>query len=146
MKKYILVAIGLSLAACSQKPIDAETLINELENYVGKRVTVKAKFRSGARCRLETPDGEWKSYCKDCQYCRGPVVMDTPSMPTTGEIDDWPIILGGTWQMQDIRCKGKLNEVECYPFEPGKTYVVFGRIENQRPRKLLVRDFWEADD
>ena len=146
MKKYVpmiaTVALGW-VAACSGEPIDAESLIANLEQHVGKRVLVRSQFRSGARCRLETPDGEWKAYCKDCQYCRGPVVMDTPSMPKDGEVDDWPIILGGTWRGRDIRCTGKLNEVECYPFVPGKTYVVRGLIENQRPRKLLVRDYWE---
>ncbi|MEM7677693.1 MAG: hypothetical protein AAF449_16985, partial [Myxococcota bacterium] len=105
---------------------------------------VKTKFRSGARCRLETPNGEWKTYCRDCQYCRGPVVVDAPSLPDdVDNIDDWPLILGGTWDLKDIRCKGKLNEVTCHPFELGKTYIVQGTIENQRPRKLLVRNFWQ---
>ena len=145
MKKIALIltaATGL-LAGCSSEPIDAETLLANLEDHVGKRVVVRAQFRSGARCRLETPDGEWKAYCKDCQYCRGPVVLHSPSMPEDADIDDWPLILGGTWKTRDIRCKGRLNEVECYPFEAGKTYIVRGTIENQRPRKLIVSDLWE---
>ena len=144
----MLAAAAVAMIAatgCTRSPIDAQTLLSELEAHVGRRVVVRASFRSGARCRLETPDGEWKTYCGDCQFCRGPVVLDAPSLPEDLETDDWPLILGGTWRGRDIRCTGKLNDVTCYPFEVGKRYVVRGMIEDQRPRKLLVSGFREDD-
>ena len=144
MKWAVLATVALAtvgLTGCTEEPLDAEQLLAELDQHVGKRVVVRASFRSGARCRLETPDGDWKTYCRGCQYCRGPVVLASPSLPKDVQVDDWPLILGGTWRGRDIRCTGKLNEVECYPFELGPRYIVRGRIEDQRPRKLLVSDF-----
>ena len=136
-----LLAMPLS---CTSDVIEAETLLANLEQYVGKRVLVRARFRSGARCRLETPDGEWKTYCRNCQYCRGPIVLDVGTAPDGGTLDDWPLILGGVWRGRDVRCTGKLNEVQCYPLEPKKTYVVRGWLEDHHPRRLLLRDFWEV--
>ena len=134
----VCVVLGCGLAGCTEGPLETEQLLAELDAHVGKRVVVRAVFRSGARCRLETPDGKWKTYCRNCQFCRGPVVIASPNLPEDVDVDDWPLILGGTWRGRDIRCTGPLNKVECYPFELGKSYIVRGRIEDQRPRKLLV--------
>lgn len=118
-------------------------MLKNITAYAGKRVVLRARFKSGARCRQEVGK-DWQTYCKDCQYCRGPVVVDTGlDLPSSG-LDDWPMILGGTWKGKDIRCKGTLQAIECYPFELGKTYVVQGEIEAQRPPKLLVEKFWEV--
>ena len=124
---------------------DVDEILKNIDQYYGKRITVKARSRSGARCR-QGEDGEWKTYCKDCQYCRGPIVIDSPMTPKDADVEDWPMILGGTWEGQDIRCKGPLNEVECYPFKSGKQYIVQGRLEKQHPPKLLVAKFWEIED
>lgn len=141
---YAPLILGLlATAACKPDPLDAEELLKNIDQHVGKRVVVKAKFKSGARCKLE--EGEWKTYCKDCQYCRGPLVIDTDlDLERTG-LDDWPLVLGGTYEGKDIRCKGKLNEVKCYPFEPGRTYVVQGLIEASHPPKLIVQEYWEDE-
>jgi len=124
----------------------AEEVVKNLDAYRGRPVDVRAKLKSGARCR-QGEDGEWKTYCKDCVYCRGPLVVDlgTDTSSTSNELD-WPLILGGTYEYEDIRCKGLLNEVKCTPMEDGKTYVIRGIIEFQRPPKLLVEKFWEVDD
>jgi hypothetical protein len=135
----------LALTGCFGPPdaIEGAQLLKELDAHLGKRVVVKAKFRSGARCRQE--DGEWKTYCKDCQYCRGPLVIDTGSAVPEEGMDDWPMVLGGTWEGEDIRCKGPLHQIECKPFELGKTYVIQGRLEAAHPPKLLVQKFWKVD-
>lgn len=147
MRLHSIIALVLFLAlpaGCAPPDaIDAAELLRTLPQHLGKRVTIKARFKAGARCRMNDPEAEWKTYCKDCQYCRGPLVLDTGAELEEG-LDDWPLILGGTWKHQDIRCKGPLNKVECYPFEEGKTYIVQGYLENQKPPKLLVRDFWEV--
>src|SRR5207245_5016112 len=103
-----LAVLLLALAACgppASKP--AEEVLKDLGSYGGKIVTIRARFRSGARCR-QGDSGEWRTYCKDCQYCRGPIVLATSSTVAEG-LDDWPLILGGTWDDKDIRCKGPLN-------------------------------------
>jgi hypothetical protein len=122
----------------------AEEILKDLDKYAGKRVVIQGKFKSGARCHLEKVT-EWQTYCTDCQYCKGPLVLDTGlPLPEEG-LDDWPLILGGTYNGEDIRCKGPLNKVECKPFKEGKTYVVQGKIEVHRPPKLLVEKLWEID-
>lgn len=147
MKKILIAAAisTLALISCGPpKSQPAEEILKDLEKYAGKRVVLRGKFKSGARCHL-TNVTEWQTYCKDCQYCKGPVVLDTGmDLPEEG-LDDWPMILGGTYSGEDIRCKGPLNQVECKPFTPGKEYVVQGKIEAQRPPKLLVEKFWEVE-
>ncbi len=142
--KRLFVSL-LLLAACGAPPaVPVEELVRDLGPSYGKVITVRTRFKSGARCR-QGEDGKWKTYCKDCQYCRGPLVADLPLAATASGAEDWPLIMGGTWEGQDIRCKGPLNQIECYPFELGKTYVVRGVLEHQRPPKLLVERFWRAD-
>lgn len=136
------ILIGFLAVSCgppAAKPV--EEVLNNLDLYRGKPVVIKTKLRSGARCR-QGEDGEWKTYCKDCVYCRGPLVVDAVS--TSTKVDDWAMILGGTYEMEDIRCKGKLGEVKCWPFDLEKTYVIQGVVEKQRPPKLLVEKFWEV--
>lgn len=145
MRRLLFLALAAFAFACVPRDaMDVDEVIRNLDQYYGKRITVKAKFRSGARCR-QGDDGEWKTYCKDCQYCRGPVVVDSALTPKEGDVDDWPMILGGTYEMQDIRCKGPLNQVECFPFVPGKPYIVRGRLEKAHPAKLLVAEFWPVE-
>lgn len=131
------------LASCGPpKSVQADEVVKNLQKYAGKRVAIKTKLKSGARCRQEVGQ-KWQTYCTDCQYCRGPVVVDVGGFDLKDEgIDDWPMILGGTHDGQDIRCKGPLNQVECFPFKEGITYIVEGKIEAQRPPKLLVERFW----
>jgi hypothetical protein len=139
-----LLAVLVATVHCGPpKSIEAEEVLKNLEAHAGKRVVVRGKFKSGARCRQENE--QWQTYCKDCQYCRGPVVLDSGANLVEEGLDDWPMILGGTFDNQDIRCKGPLNAVECYPFVEGKTYVIQGKIEAQRPPKLLVEKFWQVD-
>lgn len=141
-----LLPLTLGLAACGPpKAEDAEKVLKNIEVYAGKRIVIKARFRSGARCKQKKNE-KWQTYCQDCQYCRGPVVLDTGlDLPEEG-LDDWPLILGGTYKGQDVRCKGPLNAIECYPFTPGKSYIVQGKLEHQRPPKLLVEKFWEIEN
>lgn len=140
----LTLLLGLLLTACQPEGIPVDEVIRNLDDHLRTRVTIRARFKSGARCRQGT-DGEWRTYCKDCQYCRGPLVVDSPLAGKDG-VDDWPIILGGVYKMKDIRCMGPLNKVECYPFTPGKTYIVRGRLEANHPARLLVDDFWEPKD
>jgi len=144
MRRFVCSLALLVAASCGPpKAKEAEEVLKNIQDYAGKRVAIRAKFKSGARCHLDT-GGEWQTYCKDCQFCRGPIVLDT-GLPLKEEgLDDWPLILGGTYEGQDIRCKGPLNAVVCYPFTEGKEYVVEGKIEAQRPPKLLVERFWET--
>ena len=145
MRLFVPMMLVLGLAACGPpKAVPASEVVLDLARFRGKVVDIKTKLKSGARCR-QGEDGEWKTYCKDCVYCRGPVVVDLGGTSTSTAVDDWPMILGGTWEMKDIRCKGPLNEVECYPFTPGKEYVIRGVIEWTRPPKLLVEKFWAVD-
>ncbi len=132
------------LASCGPpKGLEASEVLKDIPKYAGKRVAIRTKLKSGARCRQQSKD--WQTYCTDCQYCRGPVVVDVGiDLPAEG-LDDWPMILGGTYDGQDIRCKGPLNQVECFPFKEGITYIVEGKIEAQRPPKLLVERFWTVE-
>lgn len=142
---FFILAISLT-TACTSEALKADEVLANLPHHVGKRVTIQTRFRSGARCRIGDK-GEWKTYCKgNCQYCRGPLVVDALMPQENGALADWPMILGGTWKGRDIRCKGPLNEVKCYPFELGKMYVVRGILENQSPPKLIVNDWWEPQD
>jgi hypothetical protein len=145
MKRLALV-IALALASCGPpKGIPVEEVLSHLEEYRGRSVPILMKLRSGARCR-QGEDGEWKTYCKDCVYCRGPLVADLGTVTSTSvELDDWPLILGGTVDFEDIRCKGPLDKVVCAPMQAGKTYVIQGVIEFQRPPKLLVERFWPVE-
>ncbi len=144
----------LTLSACKDKPIPAEEVIANLDHYLGKRVRMKAKLRSGARCRVGESPEDWKTYCKDCQFCNGPYVVDlglppvettTTSTATDEPPQDWPMILGGSHDYKAIRCRGPLNEIACYPFELGKEYVVEGMLERNRPPRLMVDGFQPAD-
>lgn len=145
MKRLALVAV-LALASCGPpKGIPVEEVLSHIDEYRGRSVPIRMKLRSGARCR-QGEDGEWKTYCKDCVYCRGPLVADLGTTTSTSvELDDWPLILGGTVDFEDIRCKGPLNNVVCAPMQAGKTYVIQGVIEFQRPPKLLVERFWPVE-
>ncbi|MEQ8275875.1 MAG: hypothetical protein RMA76_31330 [Deltaproteobacteria bacterium] len=141
----ILFLGAVALTGCKTDDVPtADDILANLDRHLGKRVTFKTKLRSGARCRVGE-QGEFKTYCGDCQYCRGPVVVDTALKTKEEGLDDWPMILAGAHAGQDIRCKGPLNEVECHPFDLDKTYVIRGRLENQHPPRLIVQEFWEAD-
>lgn len=146
--RFVLSSIFAALLAAGCGPpkgIPVEEVLANLDAYRGRSVPIKMKLRSGARCR-QGEDGEWRTYCKDCVYCRGPLVADVGTMTSTAvELDDWALILGGTLDFEDIRCKGPLNDVKCAPMEAGKTYVIQGVIEFQRPPKLLVERFWPVD-
>lgn len=135
------IGLGLALVGCQDEAKEPREILENIDAHIGKRVTIKARLRAGIRCRLDTEDGEWQTYCRDCQVCKGPFVVDLGNAPADQEFADWPMIIGGTWKEKDIRCKGPLNEVECYPFEPGKTYVLEGLIERTKPPKLIVDGF-----
>jgi len=138
-----LPVVFLAGACGPPKFEEVDTILEEIEKHYGQRVTIRARFKSGARCRQT--DGQWKTYCKDdCQYCRGPLVVDSRIALAKEGLFDWPMVLGGTWKNRDIRCKGQLNRIECYPFIPGKPYIVRGYIERNRPPKLLVETFWNS--
>lgn len=136
------LAIALVLAACGPpKGRPAAEVLADLEPHYGKTITIRATLRSGARCHQESE--KWMAYCKDCQSCRGPLVVDAPGVDIE-HADDWPMILGGTWEYKDIRCQGPLEKIECHPFTPGQTYVIRGFLERNRPPRLLVEKFWPA--
>ncbi|MBI2375860.1 MAG: hypothetical protein HYV07_17845 [Deltaproteobacteria bacterium] len=139
---WLAVAAASALASCGPSPIPAEELVATMDQHIGKRVAILGKWKSGARCR-QGEDGEWKTYCKDCQYCRGPLVLDTTR--TSSNSLDWPLVLAGSWEYQEIRCKGPLNEVKCHPLKEGTTYVVQGLIEAYKPPRLILEKFAEAD-
>ena len=142
-----LCALVAGLAACTPAAKDADEILAHLDQNLGKRVVLKARFRSGARCRIGEDDGQWKTYCKgECQYCKGPLVVDSRVEGEDLQLEDWPLTLGGTYEGKPIRCEGPLNDVKCYPFELGKTYVVRGLLERFHPPRLMVSDWWEADD
>jgi hypothetical protein len=141
----LLSLFGLGAAACgAPRATPVQDVLEDVALYYGKTVTVRARLKSGARCR-QGEDGEWKTYCKDCQYCRGPMVVDLGGSEAERTLPDWPLVLGGTWEYQDIRCKGPLNEVKCHPFVPGQTYVIRGVIEATDPPKLIVSKWWPVD-
>ena len=144
----IIAAILLAISSsCTPDAIEADEVLANIDKHIGKRLTLKGKFRSGARCRVQNDKGEFPTYCKnnDCQYCKGPVVLDTGLNTAQSGLLDWPIVLGGTWKGKDIRCRGPIDNIECWPTKPGKTYIVRGRLENQKPPKLIVADIREAD-
>ncbi len=130
-----LTALGIGALGCAEGPLDAAKLVSELDSHLGKKVTVKAKLRTGIRCRLDTEDGRFMTYCRDCQVCKGPFVLDVPG------VEGWPVVLAGVWEGQAIQCRGKLNQVKCHPFEPGATYVIEGLLSRSNPPKLHVDDF-----
>jgi hypothetical protein len=130
-------------SACAPTVHSADEVVEEMDTYLGQKVVMEVALRSGARCRVGQYEGEFRTYCKDCQYCRGPLVVET-TQPYDGA-DDWPLVLGGVFDGRPIRCEGPLNDISCHPFELGKRYVIRGSIEKMQPPKLLVSDFWEAD-
>ena len=134
-------AVPVGLSGCQEPTIEAGELVANMEPHIGKRVRVKGSFRPGLRCRLETADGEWKTYCGDCQVCKGPYVLDVNAKDT----DPWPLVLAGTWKLRDIRCKGPLGQVECYPLKTGQPYIVEGILERSTPPKLFVDGFWRVE-
>ncbi len=150
MKLFVILlsATLLATTACTRDAIEADEVLANLDQHLGKRLTLKGKFRSGARCKAQNEKGEFPTYCKnnDCQYCKGPVVLDTGLEAKEAGLMDWPMILGGTWKGKDIRCRGMIDNIECWPIKKGKTYVVRGRLENQKPPKLIVADIEEVDD
>lgn len=134
-------------SACTADPKPVDEVLENFDKFAGQRILLKTKLRSGARCRIGDEEGQWKTYCKgDCQYCTGPLVVDSTVKPASAGLDDWPLILGGIYDGQPIKCKGPLNEVKCGPFDLSKTYVIRGLIEKHHPPRLMVTDFWEADD
>lgn len=135
--RLLSLASLLALGACRGEPKTAKEIIDHLDEYTGKHVRMIAKFKAGIRCKLDTEDGEWKTYCGDCQVCKGPYVVDL----SDEDGEEWPLVLGGTYDYKDVRCKGELNAVECHPLEVGKTYVVEGLIERTNPPKLYLDDF-----
>jgi hypothetical protein len=146
MTKWILPLVCLALAACTPASKPADEVVSHLHDYLGEKVVVEVQLRSGARCRVGKYEGEFKTYCRDCQYCRGPLVVDVPGLDPDTAVDDWPLVLGGMHDGQPIKCEGKLGEVECHPFDLDKKYVIRGSIERTHPPKLLVSEFWEADE
>ena len=128
-------------AACTPHAKSTAEVLGNIEEHAGKRVVMEVELQSGARCRVGQGPDDFKTYCKDCQWCIGPLVVQS-SQPTDGELD-WPMTLGGTHAGKPIRCEGPLNEVKCHPFELGKKYVIRGSIEKTTPPKLLVSEFWE---
>ncbi len=148
----LLAALAL-VAGCKDRPVPAEEVIANLDRYLGKRVRMQAKLRSGARCRVGETAADFKTYCKDCQFCNGPYVVDlglppvetTTTATVTDEVPkDWPMILGGSHEYKPIRCRGPLNEIDCWPFELGKEYVLEGMLERHRPPRLMVDGFQPA--
>lgn len=150
MNRFLLLGLfglGLPFASggCTPQAKPIEVVLSDLDHYLGEKVVVETALRSGARCRVgETPE-DFKTYCRDCQYCRGPLVVDAPGLDPQADVDDWPLVLGGMHRGQPIKCQGKLGEVECHPFDLDKRYVIRGSIERTQPPKLLVSEFWEAD-
>ncbi|MCB9654000.1 MAG: hypothetical protein H6729_07735 [Deltaproteobacteria bacterium] len=141
-----LIAAGMGVFACgAPKSIEVDEVLSHLEDHLGKQITIRSQFKSGARCRQT---GEtWQTYCgSDCQVCRGPLVVDSKLNLPASNLNDWPMILGGTYKGRDIRCKGPLNNVECYPFELGKPYVVRGTLERNHPPRLIVSAWWPVED
>ena len=147
MKRSAFVALlfsPLALAsACTPAAKPMDEILSNLDEYLGQKIVVQTRLRSGARCRVGENEGDFKTYCRDCQFCKGPLVVDAPGVEAG--IDDWPLVLGGTHGGNPIRCEGKLGEVECRPFDLDKTYVIRGSIERTKPPKLLVSEFWEAN-
>lgn len=141
-----LLGLALAAAGCTEDPKNVDEVLENFPEYAGKRILLKTKLRSGARCRVGDKDGEFRTYCKgDCQYCKGPLVVASSVKTKEADLDDWPMILGGIHEGKPIKCKGPLNEVTCEPFDLDKTYVIRGIIEKHHPPRLMVTDFWEAE-
>ena len=134
-----LLSLCAGLTACNATPKTPKEVLDNLDSYVGSNVRIKATLKAGLRCQLDTEDGKWQTYCGDCQSCKGPFVVD---MGPEGE--EWPLVLSGTHEAKKIGCEGKLNEVECFPMEPGKTYILDGLLERGTPPKLIVERFQPA--
>ncbi|MGF1511374.1 MAG: hypothetical protein ACFB9M_17930 [Myxococcota bacterium] len=130
-----------TLLACSPKVHTTEEVLSKLDEYLGRKLVMEVELKSGARCRA-VQDGVFKTYCRDCQYCRGPLVVVSDQKDSGA--DDWPLILGGVQNGRPIACEGPLNQIVCHPFVPGKRYVIRGSIEKVRPPKFIVMDFWES--
>ena len=146
--RFLLGAVAVYTAfvfACKPTPKPAEEIIGHLEQYLGRTVTMTAKVRSGARCKARNETGEWQTYCKDCQVCAGPLVVDSKQSAPGSSPDDWPMILGGSYEGREVRCRGPLNKIACHPLTPGKHYVLRGKIENEHPPKLLLSAFWSDE-
>ena len=151
MKRITLSLTTLAAAAlvagCTPEPKDVDDVLSNFSKHAGQRIVLKTKLRSGARCRIGEEAGQWKTYCKgECQYCSGPVVVASNIKPSSAGLDDWPMILGGLHDGKPIKCEGPLNGVKCGPFDLDKTYVVRGLIEKHHPPRLMVADFWEAEE
>mgnify|MGYP006287782211 CR=1 FL=1 len=136
-----LLFTALGLTACNQPPKSPREVLSDLDRYAGSTVKIQATLKAGIRCELDTEDGEWQTYCGDCQSCEGPYVVDLGP-----EGEEWPMVLSGTHESERIGCSGKLNEVECFPMTPGETYVIEGVLERSNPPKLIVDAFRPADD
>ena len=68
------LSLLLVTAACgAPEAVPVEEVLKDLPRYARKRIVMRTRFKSGARCR-QGEDGTWRTYCKDCQYCRGPIV------------------------------------------------------------------------
>lgn len=147
IRRIIPILAALALAGCISDPVDVDDVLRDFDKYAGNRVLLKTKFRSGARCRIGDEAGQWKTYCKgDCQYCSGPIVVDSNVKPKEAGLDDWPMILGGTHDDKPMRCEGLLNRVKCTPFKLGETYIVRGIIAKHAPARLIVKEFWLEED
>ena len=109
--------LGLALlAGCTPDPKDVDEVLENFEAHAGQRILLKTKLRSGARCRIGTEEGQWKTYCKgDCQYCSGPVVVASTVKPKAAGLDDWPMILGGIHDGKPIKCQGPAQRGEVRP-------------------------------
>ncbi len=142
IRTWALGLCAVLMAACSPTVRPVDEVVANLDDFLGEKVVVRTRLKSGARCRVGEEAGDFKAYCRDCQYCRGPVVVDVPGLEPSSAVDDWPLIISGTHRGSSIKCQGKLNEVTCEPFDLSKTYVIRGSIEKTRPPKLLVSDFW----
>jgi len=137
-------ALMLSGTACTPAAKPVEVVLDDLNAYLGEKVVVETRLKSGARCRVGKTVADFKTYCRDCQFCKGPLVVDAPGVDDEAPVEDWPLILGGTHDGQPIRCEGRLGEVECHPFDLDEAYVIRGSIERTQPPKLLVSEFWKA--
>lgn len=141
-----LISFALGASACLADPKEADDVLTHLEAHYGESIVMRARLRSGARCSVADENGAFRAYCRgECRYCRGPLVVDSTLNLKEAGLGDWPMILAGSWKNRDIRCRGPLRKVICYPFEPGRVYVIRGRLEAHRPPRLLVQDFWEED-
>lgn len=133
------------LVACgppSSQPV--EEVLKDLDAYYGREITIRARFKAGVRCRINS--GVWQTYCGDCQYCEGPLVVDVPEAALPADANAQPMVLRGRWKKQDIACAGPLNHVRCYPIKVGAPYVVRGVLERRDPPRLVVSFLWPIKD